>query len=149
MRKGGKRRLEGSDDLGQQLRDIRLERGLTQRELATLVGVSPAHVSAIETGKVTNPGIELVERIATVLEARILLGKQPTRSIASPTLAYESPFELEPGPTRIIQSTLQELSDLLGDRAIPIEKRAEIAKQVLSYAKWHREAALRSENGEP
>ena len=110
MKKGGKRRLHGSAQLGQQLRDLRLEKNLTQRELAGLVDVSPAHVSAIETGKVTNPGIELVQRIASVLEACIFLGREaPRGKAASQTLAYESPFDLEADPTGVVQSTLTEL----------------------------------------
>jgi len=136
MKKGGKRRLDGSEQLGQQLRDLRLEKNLTQRELAGLVDVSPAHVSAIETGKVTNPGIELIQRIAAVLDANVLLGGEVARRTASPTLAYESPFNLAGDPTGVIHAALHEISELLEDRTIPTERRAELAEQLLSYAKW-------------
>ena len=36
-----------------------------------MVGISPAHISAIEIGKVTKPGIELIQRIAEALERRL------------------------------------------------------------------------------
>ena len=139
MKKGGKRRLEGSDQLGQRIRALRVEKDLTQQELATLVGISPAHISAIEIGKVTNPGIELIQRIAEVLETTIILGGAPPRSLASHTLAYESPFKIEPDSTSVVGSALSELTDLLQDPALSTEGRAQLAKHLLSYAKWQRD----------
>jgi len=149
MKKGGKRRLDGSAQLGQQLRGLRLEKNLTQRELAGLVDVSPAHVSAIETGKVTNPGIELIQRIAAVLDANVLLGGGFAQRTASPTLAYESPFDLRADPTGVIQTALHEISDLLEDRTIPAEERVEIAKRMLSYAKWQHDHSGKDGTSQP
>ena len=136
MKKGGKRRLEGSSDLGAQIRKSRAERNLSQFDLAKLVGVSPTHISTIETGKVTNPGIELVERIADALGIRILLGTSGEDGRSLGTLAYESPFNLESSTSTSIATALDEIQSLLEDPMLPDEKRAELSKQLLAYAKW-------------
>jgi|GEM_PF-1742121 len=136
MKKGGRRRVDGSRKLGQQLKAVRLQRGLTQRELASLVGVSPAHISVIETGKVTNPGIELVQRIAAVLGTTILIGSEPAHERSGGMLAYESPFQLESDPHDATERAISEIARLLQDPALPAKRRAELAGHVLSYAEW-------------
>lgn len=52
--------------IGSLIRSAREEAGLSQRELAELVGVTPAYISQIET-KLTTPSVELAERMANVL----------------------------------------------------------------------------------
>lgn len=51
---------------------LRLEAGLTQRDLAGRVGTTQAAISKIETGR-TVPGLELLDRIATALGRPITL----------------------------------------------------------------------------
>jgi transcriptional regulator with XRE-family HTH domain len=50
------------DNVGQQLKTLRQRRGLSQRKLAHLAGVSNATVSLIEHGK-TNPSMGLLRKI--------------------------------------------------------------------------------------
>ncbi len=50
------------------LKARRRERGLTQRELAKLVGVTQNYIPAIENGG-RHPGPELTERLMTALSA--------------------------------------------------------------------------------
>jgi len=54
------------DDLGQQLRTLRQRRGLSQRKLANLAGVSNATVSLIEHGR-TDPSMGLLRKILDTL----------------------------------------------------------------------------------
>ena len=49
---------------GQALRDLRDRRGVTQRDLAHAIGVSPAYLSALEHGKRGKPSFDLLQRIA-------------------------------------------------------------------------------------
>lgn len=54
------------DNLGQQLKTLRQRRGLSQRRLAALAGVSNATVSLIEHGR-TDPSLGLLKRILDTL----------------------------------------------------------------------------------
>jgi transcriptional regulator with XRE-family HTH domain len=52
---------------GENLLRIRKARGMTHRDLSEAAGVSPSWISNLEGGKVTNPGVYLVYRLALVL----------------------------------------------------------------------------------
>lgn len=51
-------------DLGQRVRALREERGLTQRQAAELAGVATDMVSRIENGHYISPGLRTLLRIA-------------------------------------------------------------------------------------
>ncbi len=51
--------------IGQRIKRERLARGMTQRELAVLIGVGVPHVSKIEAGR-ENPSDELLRKVADV-----------------------------------------------------------------------------------
>ena len=48
---------------GKKLRDMRAERGVTQKEMAMAIGVSPAYLSALEHGRRGQPTWSLLQRI--------------------------------------------------------------------------------------
>ena len=56
--------------LHQMIAYYREKRGLTQRELADKVGVSPGAIGQYETAK-RNPSIEVVFRLATALDVTV------------------------------------------------------------------------------
>lgn len=60
------RRLEPQEALGQAIRKLRGERGLTQRQLADAADVNETWISHIEAGR-TNPAWGTVVRIAAAL----------------------------------------------------------------------------------
>ncbi|MBP1847185.1 transcriptional regulator with XRE-family HTH domain [Rhizobium petrolearium] len=49
---------------GQALRELRRRKGVTQRDLAEAIGVTPAYLSALEHGRRGRPTFELLQRIA-------------------------------------------------------------------------------------
>jgi transcriptional regulator with XRE-family HTH domain len=59
----------GTADLGRRIRRLRLERGLTLKQIEASVGVSATHVSEVERGK-TSPTIGALARIAEALDVR-------------------------------------------------------------------------------
>jgi transcriptional regulator with XRE-family HTH domain len=65
-----KRRAKKREEIvrlfAQRLREVRLQRGMTQAELARLAGVSVTYVSQLESAD-TAPGIDLVARLAHAL----------------------------------------------------------------------------------
>lgn len=48
---------------GQAVRRLRTERGVTQRQMASAIGVSPAYLSALEHGKRSEPSWEFIQRV--------------------------------------------------------------------------------------
>jgi transcriptional regulator with XRE-family HTH domain len=57
--------------IGKRIRLLRLERGITQGDIEKAAGISRSHLSKIESGKVENPGLLTLERIAKVLKVSI------------------------------------------------------------------------------
>lgn len=48
---------------GERMREMRAVRGVSQKEMAEAVGVSPAYLSALEHGRRGRPGWDLLQRI--------------------------------------------------------------------------------------
>ncbi|MEM6463691.1 MAG: helix-turn-helix transcriptional regulator [Pseudomonadota bacterium] len=48
---------------GMEIRRLRAERGIAQKDMAKAIGVSPAYLSALEHGRRGRPSWELVQRI--------------------------------------------------------------------------------------
>ena len=69
--------------LGENIKDIRMEKGLTQKELADKVGISGAFMSLIEKGA-NNPSDENLIKIASVLNVSV--DDLKTRETETPTI---------------------------------------------------------------
>lgn len=50
--------------LASRLKDLRIKSGQSLQQVADGVGVSKAHIWELESGKSTNPGVELLKRLA-------------------------------------------------------------------------------------
>ena len=57
--------------IGKRIRLLRLERNLHQEDIAEASGISRSHLSKIESGKVENPGLLTLEKIAKALKVSI------------------------------------------------------------------------------
>lgn len=49
---------------GEVMRDLRQRKGVSQKEMASAIGVSPAYLSALEHGHKGTPSFDLLQRIA-------------------------------------------------------------------------------------
>lgn len=58
-------------DIIKAIKEERESRGLTQKELATLSGVSYSTLTKIETGIIKNPSIEIIVKLAKELDISI------------------------------------------------------------------------------
>jgi transcriptional regulator with XRE-family HTH domain len=56
-------------EFGQRLRDLRKQKNLSQRDLASRVGIDFTYLSKIEGGRLDPPSEVIIQRIAQVLEA--------------------------------------------------------------------------------
>ncbi len=52
--------------------EARLQKGLTQKELSKLSGISQADISRIECGT-ANPSLKTLQRLATALERKVVI----------------------------------------------------------------------------
>jgi len=57
--------------LGQAIRAIRQEAGLSQKELAEAAGIDQSYLSMIESGQRRNPGTKVIVRLAQALQVSI------------------------------------------------------------------------------
>jgi transcriptional regulator with XRE-family HTH domain len=58
-------------ELAQKLKSLRDERGESLQEVADLVGVSKAHIWELETGKSSNPGLQVLRGLASHFEVSV------------------------------------------------------------------------------
>ncbi len=63
------------DDLGVALRNARRAEGITQAELAQLVGVSRPWLSSFEVGRITSVRLDTVMRIIAALDVSVTLSR--------------------------------------------------------------------------
>ncbi len=49
---------------GEAMRDLRRKKGVTQKEMATALGVSQAYLSALEHGNRSAPSFDFIQRVA-------------------------------------------------------------------------------------
>lgn len=65
--------------LGEQLRAIRERDDISQETVAKGAGIRPGHLSRIENGKISNPSIDILRRLASYLGVMIVLDKKGAR----------------------------------------------------------------------
>lgn len=65
--------------LGSKLKELRIRKGESLQSVADAVGASKAHIWELETGKSTNPSIELLTELAKHFDVPVasLIGENP------------------------------------------------------------------------
>lgn len=53
------------------LKDLRIQCGITQKKLADTVGVTQAYICALETGKKRNPSADVLYSIAQAMDVSV------------------------------------------------------------------------------
>jgi transcriptional regulator with XRE-family HTH domain len=70
------------------LRNIRLQKGLTQEQLASLAGIGQAHVSHLECGR-RNLTLRIAKKLAKALNVPVTILIQTEEKVASATKKEE------------------------------------------------------------
>ena len=70
--------------LEQQIVALREKRGLTQRQLAKLLGTSQPYVAKLESGRVRNLGVKTLVKCARALGASLSIRIEPVRGRVTP-----------------------------------------------------------------
>jgi len=96
----GRPPTKDATDFGKRVAEARRQRGLTQREFASLLGVSQKMVEYFER-RAENVTADVVKKLATVLEvsADDLLGLRPKRGV-------------KPGPKSKLQTQIEQIQRL-------------------------------------
>lgn len=142
-----------SAKVGQKIRELREQKGMTLTLLAKRTGISKSYLSNIETGKAENPSINALKKIADALgvELTSLLDLEESTSAPSGSGDFEFPVSAgelseltspQPGGPPVDEKTkrtLSEISEVLTDPEVPVGALDEIEDKVLSYVKWLRE----------
>ena len=58
----------GNEEFGQKIRELRIQKKISLRKMADMVGISPAYMSRIESGRELPPRGEHIVRMAEILE---------------------------------------------------------------------------------
>lgn len=98
---------------GKRLRELRRERGLSAKEMAAGLGVSPAYLSALEHGKRGRPNKRFVHRVCQYLgiiwdEAEAL---QALAALSHPRVVVET-AGLSPEATELANRLARRIADL-------------------------------------
>ncbi len=91
LRDWGARQLQSPDfveavqnlEPGYQVARLRMQRGLTQAQLAELVGTRRQSIARLESGQ-SQPSLSFLQRIADVLQARIEVHLVPIEATTAP-----------------------------------------------------------------
>lgn len=98
---------------GQKMRDLRAERGMTLREMANAIGVSPAYLSSLEHGKRGRPGWSLIQRVIAHFNIIWDDAEDVARlaRISHPRIAIDT-SGLSPGATELANRLASDVSKL-------------------------------------
>lgn len=140
--------------IGEQITRLMKEKGMDLPALVEATGLSRGYLSDLTRGKVNNPSLEVLARIATALgvEFRIpgkrLLSREEGKE-RSAALVYESelaakgPIEegqqvvnLDAVEVDLGNPAVKLLARLLGDRTIPYQARKRIEKYTIELVEW-------------
>ncbi len=69
-------------EIARQIYDLRTEAGLTQQELAKLVGTSPSVIDSLEEADYEGNALAMLRRIAAALDKRVEIRFVPAKSVA-------------------------------------------------------------------
>ena len=71
-----------NDDIARQISALRTKAGLTQKELAKLIGTTPSVICRLESADYAGHSLAMLRRIATALKKRIEIRFVPLRKSA-------------------------------------------------------------------
>lgn len=78
--------LEPEYQLAKSIIELRLKRGITQKELAEKIGTKQSGISRLESVNTrSNPSLSLLERVAEALDAKLIVYIKPRENLSGGT----------------------------------------------------------------
>jgi transcriptional regulator with XRE-family HTH domain len=138
--------------IGELITRIMVEKGIDLSTLADLTGLSNGYLSDLTRGKIDNPSLKVMLKIAEALETDFLIkGTIQPKKEEEEALVYESPFtveelkeefkgiDLEEVEVDLDDPAIKLVSGLLNDRKIPIKHRKKIRRYIINLVLWFKE----------
>ena len=101
--------------LASKIKELRLKKKKSLQDVADNVGASKAHIWDLETGKSSNPSIELLTKLAKCFDVSVaeLIGENPTAEGADSQVVamYRELNELSPADRQAIQAMMDHLKN--------------------------------------
>ena len=110
--------------IGKNIQDLRKRKGMTLTQLAADAGISKSYLSNIERGVNQNPSIEVLKRLAVVLNADL-----------KTLLRVEDQIEIDQNLNQELIDLIEELRTSVIDKVAMDEYRA-----LIEYIKWKNRA---------
>lgn len=126
---------KGPLSIGEKVKQIRKDKGLTLAELQNLSGLSKTYLSELENGKASNPTITSVRKIAKGL--RINVGTLVEKDKGFST--YESPFVPKSKKKMDLSEAALIVEKALNDPHISLKYLHEMENMIISFATWLRD----------
>ncbi|RKN86194.1 helix-turn-helix domain-containing protein [Paenibacillus ginsengarvi] len=91
--------------IGQRVKQLRAEKGLSLNELAERAGVAKSYLSSIERDIQTNPSIHFLEKISKVLDVPMQTFLPPAPP--NPSESRNEEQELDPEWTKLVREAME------------------------------------------
>jgi transcriptional regulator with XRE-family HTH domain len=107
--------MEGPSTLAEYLRTAREQAGISQRQLASRVGIHHSYLARLESGETANPAAELLQKIADVLEISsadlfAFIGVKPSELLPDLAPYLRAKYHLDEAAVRSLAELIKRLA---------------------------------------
>lgn len=108
--------MDGPSTLAEYLRTERQRAGISQRQLASRVGIHNSYLARLENGETANPAADLVQRIADVLEISstdllAFIGVKPPEGLPDLAPYLRAKYHMDASAIREMAEHMQRLGE--------------------------------------
>ena len=108
--------MDGPSTLAECLRTAREQAGISQRQLASRVGIHNSYLARLESGETANPAAELLQRIADVLEISstdllVFIGVKPSEGLPELAPYLRAKYQLDEAAVRELAAHMRRLAE--------------------------------------
>ena len=108
--------MESSSTLAEYLRTAREQSGISQRQLASRVGIHHSYLARLESGETANPAADVLQRIADVLEISstdllAFIGVKPVEGLPDLAPYLRAKYHLDEADVRELADHMRRLAE--------------------------------------
>ena len=108
--------MDGPSTLAEYLRTAREKAGISQRQLASRIGIHNSYLARLESGETANPAAELLQKIAEVLEISstdllAFIGVKPSEGLPELAPYLRAKYQLDEAAVRELAEHMRRLAE--------------------------------------